>query len=78
MHRVLGLLQNEANFLWLHEGTSPVVEVVLKVAIPNAELELLQELGVLHQVQGVEHVKVCLYDKRNVLFNFSKFIVRIV
>ena len=41
----------------------PIVEVVLQVAVSDAELELLQEVGVLHQVQRVEDVKVFLTEK---------------
>ena len=36
----------------------PVVQVVPQVPVADAELEILQEARVLHQVQRVEHVKV--------------------
>ena len=49
--------------MWFHAFTAPVVQVVLQVAITDAELELLQEWLVLHQVQGVEHIKTILKYK---------------
>jgi hypothetical protein len=41
-----------------------VVEVVLKVTVSLAKLQVFQELAVLHQVKRVEHVKVVLRVKR--------------
>jgi hypothetical protein len=41
-----------------------VVEVVLKVSVSLAKLQVFQELAVLHQVKRVEHVKVVLRVKR--------------
>mmetsp|Transcript_3774 Transcript_3774/g.10254 ORF Transcript_3774/g.10254 Transcript_3774/m.10254 type:complete len:452 (+) Transcript_3774:23-1378(+) len=38
----------------------PVVQVVLQVAVADAEFEILQKLRVVHQVQAVEDVKVLL------------------
>lgn len=45
-----GSLQDQANLVGRHVGAPPVVEVVLQVAVPDAELELLQELLVVHEV----------------------------
>ena len=56
-------MENQSNLPGGHIGTPPVVEVVLQVAVSDAELELLQEVGVLHQVQRVEDVKVFLEEK---------------
>jgi len=37
-----------------------VVEVVLEVSITNTELELLDEVGIIHQIQSIEDIKVKL------------------
>ena len=52
--------KDEANLLCGHLRGAPVVEVVLKVAVADAELELLKELAVVHDVEGVEHVHLAL------------------
>ena len=57
-YKHLQLLQDKSNFLWHHLGTLPVVEVVLKVAVTDAKFELLKKLGILHEIQCVEDVKV--------------------
>lgn len=50
------------HLLGRHRRTAPVVHVVLQVTVTLAKLEILQESLVLHQVEGVEHVKLCLHD----------------
>ena len=40
------LLEHEADLGGRHAGAAPVVEVVLQVAVPDTELQLLQELAV--------------------------------
>ena len=47
----------------------PVVQVVLKVAIADAKLEILEKLSVVHQVQAVEHL--CVYLKYSVVEDFA-------
>ncbi len=54
------LLQHEPDFFRVHGWTLPVEEVILKISVADAELQLLQELGVFHQVERIEHVKVGL------------------
>jgi hypothetical protein len=44
-HQLL-LLKHEADLGGRHAGAAPVVEVVLQVPVPDAELQLLQELAV--------------------------------
>jgi hypothetical protein len=40
------LLEHEADLGGRHAGAAPVVEVVLQIAVPDTELQLLQELAV--------------------------------
>ena len=56
--------QHEANLLRLHLRGAPVVEVVLQVAVTDAELELLEELAVVHDVQRVEDIDFALKSRR--------------
>lgn len=46
--------------VWAHIRTHPVVQVVMKVLVADAELELLQETLVIHHVKGREDVKTFL------------------
>ena len=41
-----------------------VVQIVLKIAISLAKLELLEECAVLHQIECVENIEFVLYDYR--------------
>merc|ERR1740121_1915496 len=52
--------EHQTNARGLDLGARPIVEVVLQKAVPDAELELLQELVVLHDVQGIEDIKILL------------------
>jgi len=56
-------LQNQPDFGWLHFRTSPVVEVILQVPIANAKLQLLQKFTVLHEIEGIEDIKVLFLGK---------------
>lgn len=47
---------------------SPVIEVVVKVSVTNAELELLEVLIILHNVQGVEHIVSLVFGKDEQVF----------
>lgn len=47
-----------------HAGAFPIVKVILQVAVPYAELELLQEGFVLHKIQCIEHVEPFLRGSR--------------
>lgn len=47
-----------------HAGAFPIVKVILQVAVPYAELELLQEGFVLHEIQCIEHVEPFLRGSR--------------
>lgn len=40
-----------------HARAFPIVQVILQVAVPYAELELLQECFVLHEIQCIEYVE---------------------
>lgn len=55
------LLQHQTDLIRLHRRTLPVVQVVLQFTVPDAELKLLQELAVLHDIERIEHVKVGLF-----------------
>lgn len=54
----LHLEQNQADLLGRHIRTSPIVQVVLQIAVADAKLKRHQELVVVHQVERVEDVKV--------------------
>jgi hypothetical protein len=47
--------------VWGHARTLPIVQIVLQISISDAELQHLEELPVVHQVEGVEHVEVQLF-----------------
>jgi len=57
------LQQDEAHFVVRHLRALVVVQVVLEVTITNMELEFLEECLVLHDIEGVEDVKVLLHSK---------------
>ena len=38
----------------------PVVEIILKEAVPNTKLELFQKLLILHQIKSIEDIKTRL------------------
>lgn len=44
------LLENEPDLAGVDVGAPPVVEVVLQISIPNAKLEMVQELAIFHEV----------------------------
>ena len=48
---------SSTNLIWFHVRTFPVVKVILQVAVPDTELQLLQELLVVHQIKGIEYIK---------------------
>jgi len=41
----------------------PIVEIIVEETITTVEFELLEELGVCHDVQGVEHVELFLLSE---------------
>lgn len=49
--------QMHTYLFWLHCGAFPVVEIVLQIAIANSKFEFFQELLIIHQIQGIKHVK---------------------
>lgn len=51
-----------ADLIGIHWGTFPVIEVILQVSISFAKLELLQEHLILHEIQGIEHIKTFLLN----------------
>lgn len=58
--------------VWAHIRTHPVVQVVMKAPVIDAELELLQETLVIHHVESREDVKTFLsVRKRGPLFSHN-------
>ena len=55
--------EDNAKLRGLDFGDAPVIEVVMKVAVTDAELEVLQEPIVLVDVESVEHVEVLLFGE---------------
>ena len=51
------------NLAGLHQWTLPIVNVILKIPIADAEFELLQELFIAHQIEGIEYIKIVLERK---------------
>lgn len=47
--------------VWAHIRTHPVVQVVMKAPVTDAELELLQETVIIHHVEGREDVTSFLF-----------------
>jgi len=43
-----------------HHRTTPIVQVVLQIAVTDAEFERLEKLFVLHEIKRVEHIKAHL------------------
>ena len=52
--------RDNTGLFWRDLGTLPVVKIILQIAVPDAELEFLQELLVFHQIKRVEHVEATL------------------
>ena len=46
--------------VWAHIRTHPVVQVVMKARVTDAELELLQETLVIHHIESRDDVKTFL------------------
>lgn len=57
------LLEDETNGRRRHIGTAPVVQVVVKVSVSDAELERLEERLVLHEVESVEHIEAGVFGR---------------
>ena len=53
-------LQNETNFIGLHLWAPPIVDVILKIAVSDPESELVEKFHIVHQIQGIEHIKIQL------------------
>lgn len=53
------------DLVWIHGRAFPVVEVILQVPISDAKLQLLQKHFILHQIQGIEHIKAFLLNPQN-------------
>lgn len=51
---------NIQHLVWAHIRTHPVVQVIMKARVTDAELELLQETLVIHHVESREDVKTFL------------------
>lgn len=60
------LQKNEANILWCHLRALPIVEVVLKISISFAKLEILQKAFIIHNVQAIEYIKTILQNDTKV------------
>lgn len=62
MYDVKSLWSNEDNakLVGLYFGDAPIIEVVVKIAVADAELEFLKEPIILMNVESVEHVEVLL------------------
>lgn len=54
------MLQMEGHLVRTHFRTHPVVQVVMKACVINAELELLQKTAVIHHVEGRENITTFL------------------
>lgn len=57
------LHQNQSHLLGSHRRATPIVQIVLQIAITDSELQLLQKLLVLHQIQSIEHVIVLILGR---------------
>lgn len=57
--------------IWTHVRTHPVVQVVMKALVTDAELELLQETPVIHHIKSSEGVKTSLSvkGKKNLFYH---------
>lgn len=64
----MSLTENKkaADLVRVHWGTFPVIEVILQISVSYAKLELLQEHLILHEIQGIEHIKAFLLNTQNV------------
>jgi hypothetical protein len=54
------LEHDQANFMRLNITTLPVVQVIIKISVTRSKLEVVDEQGIVHQVQGVEYIKISL------------------
>lgn len=59
----INLLQYEAYFWRRHTRTPPVVQIILQIPVPYAELQRLQKLLVIHQIQCVKNVEIQLFRR---------------
>lgn len=53
--------------VWAHSRTHPVVQVVMKALVTDAELEVLQETLVIHHIESKEDVKTFLSVTKNII-----------
>ena len=51
---------SSTNLLRVHLRALPIINVVLKIAITDAELEFVEKVFVVHQIECVEHIEVVL------------------
>jgi len=47
-------------FVGGHCWTPPIVQIVLQIAVANAELQRLKKLLVLHEIKRIEHIETHL------------------
>ena len=44
----------------LNITTLPVVQVIIKISVTGSKLKVVDEQGIVHQVQSVEYIKISL------------------
>ena len=54
---------------------APIVQVVVQVPVSRTELQLLQELDIVHDVQCVENVEVVLLGLEKRIFHQGNWVI---
>ena len=55
--------QNNSDFFWFDLLNSPVIKIVVQVAVSYHELEFLEELFILVNIKCIEHIVVLVFSK---------------